>query len=473
MIRKSLFVMTGGVVAPRSKKQKVALQTLKALQGGTIWLTQRRCPVKGCTNQIGRCIRRIVATLIAAGAVLAAMFSVPQAARASVTPNGPPVMGYNPYYWSPAGVTEATVLEQAHLLVSTGLAKAGYDGVFLDNGWMVPSRTASGALTWNTADFPDGIPWLAAQVHALWLKFGLYESAGPITCTGLPGSEGYYTTDAKTFASWGVDFAKIDQCGWASSYPLSARTADFEEYGTALRAAKPGIVYSEELPVAYTPGTADWVTAIRASASFAHMWRVADDERPTTSTAAAAILSHPAVGEQATATAASTILGHLADDLHLHGFAGPGHWNDLDMLVGASPLFGWTLTQQESQLSVWAEEASPLILSADIATLTGAELSALKNPYMIAIDQSGEQAPHSYMAGTVEALVKPYPGGGADAVLLANLGTAPGASRFPLSDFGISARTVGIYDIWSGRTAVMDHFAYYLNPGQTALLRVW
>jgi alpha-galactosidase len=419
--------------------------------------------------------QRIAATLIAAGTVLAVTggaVAMPHTAHASVTPDGPPVMGYNPYYWSPAGVTEAVALQQARLLVSTGLAKAGYDGVFLDDGWLAAARTASGQLTWNTADFPDGIPSLAAQVHALGLKFGIYESAGPVTCKNLPGSRGYYTTDARTFASWGADFVKIDQCGWPQSYSLAARTTDFKNYGTTLKAANPDIVYSEELPVAYAPGTTNWVTAIRASASFANMWRVADDERPTASAAAAAILSHPPAGEQATATAASTILGHLADDLHLHGFAGPGHWNDLDMLVGASPLFGWTLTQQESQLSVWAEEASPLILSADVATLTAAELQALKNPYMIAIDQSGAQAPHSYVSGTVEALVKPYPGGG-HAVLLANLGTAAGASRFPLADLGVSGPTVHIYDIWSGKTVVMNHFAYYLRPNQTALLRVW
>jgi alpha-galactosidase len=387
-------------------------------------------------------------------------------------------MGENSYYWSPGGVTEAEVLAQAHLLVSTGLAKAGYDGVFLDDHWMAASRTASGALTWDAANFPDGIPSLAQQVHSLGLKFGLYESIGPITCQNLPGSgsptgtgTNYYQQDAQTFASWGVDFAKIDDCGTAG-WSYATLEGDFKAFGDDLRAANPGIVYSEELPICCI-GKPNYNQSVADSSAISNMWRVWWDEQPSTPAASAAILSHHAAGERATATASQTILSHLAADLHLHGFARPGHWNDLDMLPGASPLFGWTLTQQESQLSVWAEEASPLILSADIATLTGAELQAYENPKMIAIDQSGKQAPHSYTSGPVEALVKPYPGGPGDAVLLANTGTVPGTGRFPLSDFGISARTVGIVDIWSGRRVTLDHFAYYLSPGQTALLQVW
>ena len=421
----------------------------------------------------GGCVAKALArwfTWIALVLAFAIPVSAATTASAAASPGGP-VMGYNPYYWSPGGVTEAQVLAQARLLVSTGLAKAGYGYVNLDDGWMAPARTATGALTWNTADFPDGIPGLAQQVHALGLKFGLYTSIGSITCQHLPGSAGHYAQDAQTFASWGVDFVKVDECG-VMPPTETARATAFQQFGTALKTDNPGVVYSEELPVAYTPGSATWVAAIRASASFANMWRMTPDERPTASPVAAAIDSHPTAGAvQAAATPASTILSHLADDLHLHGFAGPDHWNDLDMLTGASALFGWTLTQQETQLSVWAEEASPLILSANVATLTGAELSALKNPYLIAIDQSGKQAPTARTNGTLEALIKPYPGGGW-AVMVVNTGTGRSGGKFTLAALGIPGHTVTVYNIWTAARSHVTSLAYTLAAGRAILLRV-
>jgi alpha-galactosidase len=189
-------------------------------------------------------------------------------------------MGYNPWYEYGVNATESVILQQAQLLVSSGLAAAGYNSVNLDDGWMAAKRSASGALTWNTARFPRGIPWLAAQVHSLGLKFGIYEAIGSRTCQDLPGSYGHYAQDAKTFAQWGVDFAKIDNCGGLpAKTSVNALAADYQSFGAALKTADPAIVYSEELPVSYV-GTSGFMPAVKASASFANMWRVTSDESP-------------------------------------------------------------------------------------------------------------------------------------------------------------------------------------------------
>ncbi len=397
------------------------------------------------------------ASLITAAA--AAMSATAPAAQADPSAFGHlPVMGYNTWYQFGAGITESAVLEQAHDLVSSGLAAAGYDTVNLDDGWMASSRTSDGSLTWDAAKFPHGIPWLASQIHSLGLKFGIYEAIGTRTCQDLPGSGGttasdnHYAPDAKTFADWGVDFVKIDECGGLpAGTTLSSLTAAFKQYGTDLRADNPNVVYSEELPI-YALGHSDFTQAVQSSSTFANMWRVAADENPTD-------------------PASDTILGHLSADLHFHAMAGPGHWNDLDMLVPGTPAahpFGWSLTDEESQLSVWAEEASPLLISTNLTTLTPAELAALKNPQIIAIDQSGSQPATAVTSGHIEAVFKKADGG--TAVLFANLGTGTGSGIFRLSQLGIDASMADGYNVWKNETTTFSSAAVTLPAGQTETL---
>lgn len=369
-------------------------------------------------------------------------------------PPSRPVMGYNPWYQYRANITESKVVRQAQLLVSSGLASAGYNCVNLDDGWMADKRAANGALTWDAAKFPRGIPWLADQIHALGLRFGIYTAIGTKTCQSLPGSWGHYAQDAKTFASWGVDFVKVDVCGGLPTWTtVDTLTENFRHFGACLREYNPQVVYSEELPV-YQIGKPGFLSTVRASAEFANMWRVAHDEWP---------LTH--------ANASPMILGHLAADLHLHSFAGPGHWNDLDMVAPAFPASGWTLADLRNQLSVWAMEASPLLISADIAALPPDALAALNNPHMIAIDQSGNQCSKAIMNADIEALTKPDPKGGT-AVLFVNLGLGTCTGRFSLSQFGITSATASGYNVWTGSTTTFSGLSVTLEAGQTMLMQI-
>src|ERR1700742_543055 len=141
-------------------------------------------------------------------------------------------MGYNTWYQFRTSITEAEVLRQAQLLVSSGLAAAGYTCVNLDDGWMAAERAANGELTGNAAKFPHGMAWRAGQVHALGLRFGIYTAIGARTCQSLPGSWEHYDQDAQTFASWGVDFVKVDDCGGLSpDTTLDTLTGHFRRFG--------------------------------------------------------------------------------------------------------------------------------------------------------------------------------------------------------------------------------------------------
>ena len=391
-------------------------------------------------------MRAVLGVPIAGLAVLMSTLST-SAAPLPVSPR--PAMGYNTWYQYRTNADEADVLRQARLLITTRLAASGYNTVNLDDGWMAIHRTSSGALRWNAAKFPHGIPWLIARLHSMSLRFGIYEAIGTQTCRHFPGSSGHYKQDAKTFAKWGVDFVKIDECGGLPARTtVASLTQDFRSYGGYLRADMPAVVYSEELPI-YAIRKPGFISTVRSSARFANMWRVAPDEYPLN------IVN-------------SMILSHLADDLHLHAFAGPGHWNDLDMVAPDMPASDWSRGDLQSQLAVWAEEASPLLVSANLAALTPAELTDLKNPKMIAIDQSGSQAAIAVKSGRMEAMIKRADGG--MAVLLVNLGHTTATGKFSLSQLHISAKKASIHNVWIGSTRIDNKLVYKLASGNTALL---
>jgi alpha-galactosidase len=195
---------------------------------------------------------------------------------------------------------------------------------------------------------------------------------------------------------------------------------------------------------------ADFTAAVAAASGSASQWRVTADEHTYQ-------------------TAAQIIVGHLDTDLPLARFASPGHWNDLDMLipgpVGAHH-FDWTVQQEQSQLAVWSMEASPLILSTNVPRLTPAELAPLKNPDVIAVDQSGTQASRGGLTGSVRYLFKPADGG--VAVLLANTGTSPANVALPLDRVGIQSATAQVHDVFGGSWTAGSLQAV-LAPGQARL----
>jgi alpha-galactosidase len=365
-----------------------------------------------------------------------------------------PPMGWNDWYQYGCGVTQADVLANAEALLSSGLSKLGYDYVNLDDCWMATTRTADGQLQADPTTFPNGIRWLARQLHRMGLKLGVYESFGTTTCQGRPGSYGHYQQDADTFASWGVDFLKFDYCGVPAGTTSADLEADYHEMSQDLLATGRHIVFSEELPIAAgdaNPANPDYLPYVAYSSQIANMWRVAPD---------------------LTTNFAATVFGHLASDLPLAGYAHPGAWNDLDMLLTGNTTYDWTVQEEQTQMSIWAEMASPLIDSSDLTSMTASTKQVLANKAVIAVDQDrlGKQGQLVATQNGVDIVAKPLADGDV-AVLLANPSSA--AEQVSTSATTVGLRGAGAYsvrDLWADTTRETAGAITETVPAQSAML---
>ena len=277
-----------------------------------------------------------------------------------------PPMGVND--WNATGCTdafdEAWVRAQADALVRTGLRDAGYRYVNLDDCWAAPSRDAAGRLVPDPVRFPHGIAALADYVHARGLRLGIYTSAGIHTCDarGFPGSLGHETADAASFASWGVDYVKDDDCFTAGTDAVARYTV----MARAIQATGRPMV----LAVCDKGNSAPWGWAPGVDA----LWRTSPD---------------------ITDDWASTV-AIVRRELPLTHRATPGAWNDPDMLeVGNG---GLTPVEQSSQIALWSMLAAPLLAGTDVATASPATLALLGNRDLIAVDQDPLGAPARVVA---------------------------------------------------------------------------
>ena len=355
-----------------------------------------------------------------------------------------PTMGWNTYYGigGGSGDTEAAVKNVADFLVTSGLASAGYNYVWLDGGWQAstPRNATTGELQADATRFPDGISALAGYVHAKGLKLGIYTDAGtydPTYC-GL-GSGGHYTTDAAQFAAWNVDAIKVDfLCGIEQN--LDPKTV-YTQFSAAIAASGRAMVFNICDPVT----TAWGVTSTpqqRADYTYTYAPTVADSWRTDTDVAGGT----PAAGEWA------DVLRN-ADDNAAHPEAnGPGHFNDPDNLIPMRTLpgggFELSQTESTSQLVLWAEMASPLILGSDPRTLSTPMLNVLKNPAVIAVDQDalGVQGVAVASSATGTVYSKVLSGTGQRAVVLLNRTSSAASMTVTFANAGLSG-TVGIQDL--------------------------
>ncbi|OSD06021.1 glycoside hydrolase family 27 protein [Trametes coccinea BRFM310] len=297
-----------------------------------------------------------------------------------------PQMGWNTWNHFGCGISEDTILSAAKALVSNNLTSYGYEYVIVDDCWQAPARDPStGAPVADPSKFPNGIKDVADQVHNMGLKFGIYSSAGTYTCGGRFGSLDHEEIDAKTYASWGVDYLKYDNCyneGRAGTPKIS-----YDRYANmtrALNATGRPILYSmcnwgEDGP---------WNFAV----DIANSWRISgdihddfdryDDRCPCTS-----ILDCKLPGFHC---AMSRIIDFAAP---VGQKAGPGHWNDLDMLeVGNG---GMNFDEYVTHFSMWALVKSPLILGNDITNMSNDTLTIITNDALIAVNQDPNGSPAS------------------------------------------------------------------------------
>jgi alpha-galactosidase len=337
-----------------------------------------------------------------------------------------PPMGWNSWYGNLTQVTDALIRAQADAMARNGMKACGYEYVNIDDGWQ-SERDAQGVIH-GTKDFPD-IKALADYIHSKGLKFGLYSSPGPLTCGGRQGSYGHEEQDAQTYAAWGVDFLKYDWCSAGKVYKPEEMQAAYKKMGDALKRTGRPIVYSlcqYGLEKGWT-----WAASVGGN-----MWRTAGD------------LDYHSEGVSKSYNYDRIcLLGFL--QAGLERFAGPGHWNDPDMLlVGMKLLNG---DESRTQMSLWSLMAAPLLASADLTTIAPESLAVLNNPEVIGVDQDafGIQGHRVWEEGALQVWVKPL-ADGSKAVGLFNHGYREDPVTVQFKEIGVTG-SASIRDLWAGK----------------------
>lgn len=332
-----------------------------------------------------------------------------------------PPMGWNSWNKFGCKVDEAVIRRTADAIAANGMKEAGYAYIVIDDCWH-GSRDADGFITEDRQRFPGGLKALGDYIHGKGLKFGIYSDAGTKTCGGRPGSQGHEYQDALRYARWGVDYLKYD---WCSSGVRNAEEA-YATMADALRATGRPILFS----LCEWGNSKPWLWA----AKIGNMWRTTGD------------ITDKWEGKHGHSWGVASIV-----DLNepLWPFAGPGHWNDPDMLeVGNG---GLSDAEYRAHFSLWAMMAAPLIAGNDVAAMSDATRAILLNRAVIAVDQDplGAQGHRVWRSGAQEVWVKPMADGGRT-LLLWNRGDAPAriAADWPSLGLPATVRLRG-RDLWA------------------------
>jgi alpha-galactosidase len=293
-----------------------------------------------------------------------------------------PALGWNSWNKFACNINEQLIRETADAMVSRGMKDAGYQYINIDDCWH-GERDALGFIHENKKRFPSGIKALSDYVHARGLKLGIYSDAGTSTCASYPGSLNYEYQDAVTYASWGIDYLKYD---WCHTKGLNAQTA-YTTMRDAIRKAGRPMLFS----LCEWGENAPWEWAKNVG----HSWRTTGDIYACFNCE----FTHRALSSQ-------SVLRILDQQNGLREYAGPGHFNDMDMLEVGN---GMSLNEDRAHFSLWAMLASPLIAGNDLRTMSNETLSVLTNKEIIAINQDalGVQALRIFSAGDLQIWIKP------------------------------------------------------------------
>jgi len=348
-----------------------------------------------------------------------------------------PPMGWNSWNLFAGRVDDQVIRTMADALVSSGMRDAGYIYLNIDDTWE-GVRDAQGNLPSNHK-FPD-MKALADYVHSKGLKLGIYSSPGPRTCGGYPGSYGHEEQDAKTWAAWGIDYVKYDWCSAGRIYKNDALQPVYQKMGQALQATGRPIVFSL---CEYGLGdVGKWGPEVGGN-----LWRTTGDIRDSW----------------------ESMIGNIEKQAPTAPYAGPGHWNDPDMLeIGNGHM---TDDEYRTHMSLWVLTAAPLLAGNDVRTMTDATKAILLNKEVIAIDQDalGKQA-SPVKSGDLETWIKPLADGSV-AVGVVNLGASTAQATVKAADLGLPATVSQARDLWAHQDVRFAGGAYAASiPSHGTLL---
>jgi alpha-galactosidase len=370
-----------------------------------------------------------------------------------------PPMGWNSWNTFGKEINEDVVKGIADTFVKEGLKNLGYQYVVIDDHWH-GGRDAQGKLIAHPKKFPSGIKALAAYIHGKGLKFGIYSCAGDKTCGGEVGSYGHEVDDATSFASWDVDYLKYDYCHAPEDFQEAIKR--YNAMGNALKATGRPMVFS----ICEWGPRSPWLWSRQAGG---HLWRISFDVGDMWDTPHN---THSCIG----------ILAAIDACANLERYAGPGGWNDPDMLVvglgnkGYIKGGGCNSTEYQTQMSMWCMLAAPLMIGSDIRNMDAETRRILSNAEAIAIDQDplGKQGNRVARNGGTEVWKKPLTGG-ALAVALLNRGEAAVEIKALWKDLGLKpGETREIRDLWLHKDlgSFTDSFSTKVEPHATVLVKV-
>jgi alpha-galactosidase len=338
-----------------------------------------------------------------------------------------PPMGWSTWNHFHHDISDALVRAQADAMVTSGMRDAGYLYINIDGGWE-GYRDADGVLHPNK-NFPN-MKALGDYIHSKGLKFGLYTGPGPTTCAGAVASYGHEAQDAKLFASWGVDYLKYDLCSFRTIMRKESN-GDLRKSNAIMQAAYEKMhrdLLATGRPIVFSMCQYGWGKVWEwGSKVGGNLWRTSGDISDN-------------YGRM-------TSIGFR--EAGLAQYAGPGHWNDPDILeVGNA---GMTPDEQRAHFSLWAIIAAPLIAGNDLTTMSPDTKSILLNKEVIAIDQDplGKQGDRAYATGPLEVWTKPLEGGAVAAGMF-NRTSEAASMNLDLAKIGWHGRAKA-RDLWEHR----------------------
>ena len=339
-----------------------------------------------------------------------------------------PPMGWNTWNKFGCNVSDELVRGMADAMVKSGMKDAGYQYIVIDDCWQV-SRDANANIVADPQRFPNGIKALADYVHSLGLRFGIYSDAGSKTCAGRPAGLGHEYQDALMYASWGVDYLKYD---WCNTLPGQDAKSSYANIRQALDASGRPIVLS----ICEWGGRQPWLWGQQSGGN---LWRTTGD------------IQDRWAGKKEWSPGnccSNGMLDIVDENAELYPFAGPGHWNDPDMLeVGNGSM---TTTEYRTHFSLWAIMAAPLIAGNDLRSMTPEIRDILTNKEVTAIDQDplGRQGRRVWKDGDREVWAKQLKDGDR-AVILLNRGSAEHEITVNWEQIGYPAHlSAAVRDLW-------------------------
>lgn len=357
-----------------------------------------------------------------------------------------PQMGWSTWNKFQGNISEDIIKGIADVMVSSGLRDAGYTYINIDDCWH-GQRDENGFIQVDATKFPNGMAALADYVHSKGLKLGIYSDAGTETCGGMPGSLGHEYQDALQYARWGVDYLKYDWCNTPDINPRGA----YQLISDALRAAGRPILLS----MCEWGSSRPW----RWARDVGHSWRTTPDIWCDFDS----IRVFPGYNQFG-------VMQCIEFNDTLRQFAGPGHWNDPDMLEVGN---GMSESEDRAHFTMWCMMASPLILGNDLRNMSEATRAIIMNKEMIAVDQDplGVQGWHCLDRDALQFWLKPLADGAWAFTILntskEDVDYAFNWQEINLTDVKVSQRSTAmdtqvydVYNLWThkseGKTSKKD-----------------